>query len=154
MSRLEKAREFRDKLNANIIATRKLILRQDQMTPEELIEMAGIYDSWNDIAIGGIIEELTYLRYNYDLYQVLAGKEHLKQLDWTPDVAQSMFVKVQPVGVIPIWVQPTGAHDAYSLGDKVIYKDEIWISVMDGTDNNTTVPDGDIPYNRYWIPVV
>jgi hypothetical protein len=52
----------------------------------------------------------------------------------------------------PVWVQPTGAHDAYQTGDIVYYpteNDELWISKIDA---NTTVPDGDEPYNRYWEP--
>ena len=28
----------------------------------------------------------------------------------------------------PEWVQPTGAHDAYSYGAKVIHKDSHWVS--------------------------
>lgn len=52
----------------------------------------------------------------------------------------------------PVWKRPTGAHDAYAIGDIVHYptaSDPLWISKIVG---NTTVPDGDIPYNRYWEP--
>ena len=38
------------------------------------------------------------------------------------------------------WVQPTGGHDAYNTGDRVLFEGEVWESVMDGntwspTDN-------------------
>jgi hypothetical protein len=49
-------------------------------------------------------------------------------------------------------VQPTGAHDAYQINDIVHYptmNDGLWISKINA---NVTVPDGDIPYNRYWQP--
>ena len=37
----------------------------------------------------------------------------------------------------PEWVQPTGAHDAYSIGDKVTYNDRHWVS---NTNGNVWVP--------------
>ena len=30
------------------------------------------------------------------------------------------------------WVQPSGAHDAYNTGDRVIFEGEVWESVIDG----------------------
>jgi len=30
----------------------------------------------------------------------------------------------------PDWVQPTGAHDAYNIGDRVMYKGEAWESTI------------------------
>ena len=38
----------------------------------------------------------------------------------------------------PEWVQPTGAHDAYGVGDKVTYNGKHYISTMDG---NVWSPD-------------
>ena len=37
----------------------------------------------------------------------------------------------------PAWVQPTGAHDAYSKGDKVTHNGKRWTSDV---DNNTWEP--------------
>lgn len=37
----------------------------------------------------------------------------------------------------PEWVQPQGAHDAYSIGDKVTYNDRHWVS---NTNGNVWVP--------------
>ena len=37
----------------------------------------------------------------------------------------------------------------FPKADRVIYKDKIWTSKIDA---NTTIPDGDEPYNRYWGP--
>lgn len=45
MSRLEKAREFRRKINANLQATRKLI-RVDELSEEELTEMIDLYPQY------------------------------------------------------------------------------------------------------------
>ena len=38
----------------------------------------------------------------------------------------------------PEWVQPTGAHNAYSNGDKITYNGKHYISTMDG---NVWTPD-------------
>jgi len=32
---------------------------------------------------------------------------------------------------IPVWKQPTGAHDAYRLGDIVIYNNKTWECISD-----------------------
>lgn len=79
------------------------------------------------------------------LYKVL--QPHTSAIEWKPDEAVSLYVHVAPSGVIPNWVQPTGAHDAYQTGDIVMYNAQAWISKIDA---NTTVPDGDEPFNRYW----
>jgi len=148
LSRLERAIEFRKQIDSNLKATRKLV-RQDEMTPEELLELVDIYPKWEE-ELEVKVDEL--YKHEDGLYKVIQG--HTTQSDWTPDVAQSMFVKVQPTNVIPIWVQPIGSTDAYSFGDKVTYNGEVWESIWVGENVNTAVPDGDIPYNRYWIPVV
>ena len=46
-----------------------------------------------------------------------------------------------PAPDIPVWVQPTGAHDAYQTGDKVHYPtidDPVYVSLIDG---NVWSPD-------------
>ncbi|HZJ99658.1 MAG TPA: hypothetical protein VFC79_06610, partial [Tissierellaceae bacterium] len=42
---INKARIFRDKINANLVATRKLI-RVDELTEDELNDMIHIYDKY------------------------------------------------------------------------------------------------------------
>ena len=37
----------------------------------------------------------------------------------------------------PEWVQPTGAHDAYNIGDKVTHNGKTWVSDV---DNNVWEP--------------
>ena len=39
----------------------------------------------------------------------------------------------EPEDEWPEWVQPTGAHNAYSNGDKITYNGKRYISTMDGT---------------------
>lgn len=66
------------------------------------------------------------------LYRVV--QSHTTQDDWTPDITPALFTPVPRPGEIPVWHQPTGAHDAYAKGDKVRYPDEhgsVWVSLVD-----------------------
>jgi hypothetical protein len=36
-----------------------------------------------------------------------------------------------PTGGIPAWVQPTGSHDAYNIGDRVTHNGQTWTSTVD-----------------------
>lgn len=74
------------------------------------------------------------------------GVGHTTKAHWTPDIVP-WFTEIPEEG--SLWVQPTGAHDAYQAGDIVTYKGQKWISKIDA---NTTIPDGDEPFNRYWEP--
>ena len=62
---------------------------------------------------------------------------HTSQADWTPDATPALWVVVS-IDEYPEWVQPTGAHDAYSTGDKVSYNGKHYISTIDA---NTYAPD-------------
>ena len=133
-----------------LVAVRKL-LKEVEMPDEDLLEMIDIFPSWDSL-IGRLIQVGTKFKYDGNLYRV--EQEHTFQDDWLPNELPALYTKIVPVNVIPIWVQPIGSTDAYSFGDKVTYNGEVWESIWVGENVNTAVPDGDIPYNRYWIPVV
>lgn len=57
---------------------------------------------------------------------------HQTELGWEPSTTPALWNKVT-VG-IPVWVQPTGAHDAYQTGDQVHFPaidDPIYESLID-----------------------
>ena len=69
---------------------------------------------------------------NGDLYKVVQA--HTTQADWQPSAVPALFVKVS-LDEWPEWVQPSGAHDAYQIGDRVTFggqhytskiKDNVW----------------------------
>lgn len=68
------------------------------------------------------------------LYKCVQG--HTSQADWTPPVTPALWTAVS-IDEYPAWVQPTGAHDAYSKGDKVTHSGKHWASDV---DNNTWEP--------------
>lgn len=67
------------------------------------------------------------------LYRVVQA--HKSQGDWLPDKAPSLYVlmgKQDTAGKIKEWIQPTGAHNAYNIGDKVSFNGKIYESLING----------------------
>lgn len=64
------------------------------------------------------------------LYRV--QQDHTSSAEW-PVTTLSLY---KPIGVteegVPVWSQPTGAHDAYAKDDKVSYSGVIYMSTVDG----------------------
>lgn len=84
-----------------------------------------------------------------NLYRVVQA--HTSQADWPMAAAPALYT---PLGVtaedpdaIPEWVQPTGGHDAYNKGDRVLYQEKTWESLLDG---NVWAPDA---YPAGWAEV-
>lgn len=76
------------------------------------------------------------IKYNNVLYKVL--QNHISQSDWNPTAAPSLFAQVivsQDGTPLP-WVQPDSTNP-YSKGDKVIFNDKIYESLI---DNNVWSP--------------
>lgn len=59
---------------------------------------------------------------------------HTSQADWTPDLVPALWTPIGEPGTVPEWVQPTGAQDAYGLGDHVMHNGEEWVSTYDGAN--------------------
>lgn len=122
---------------AKAIQLRKLIENAAVSLPDE-DALLGIelFPRWQSGRAYKVDERI---RYEEKLYKVIQA--HTSQDEWTPDIAVSLFVEVALPGEIPVWKQPTGAHDTYQLGDKVRYPDangNIYISTV---NNNSWAPD-------------
>jgi len=121
------------------------ILAED-LTQDEIEAISGLYPTWG-VGIPCSVDDI--YSWNNTLYKVIQA--HISQSDWEPQNVPALFVITYTANVIPDWVQPTGAHDAYQIGGKVRFNGKIYESKINA---NVTVPDGDIPYNRYWKPIV
>lgn len=67
-------------------------------------------------------------------------QSHRSQANWTPENTPALWKEVAKPGEIPVWKQPTGAHDAYMKGDKVWYPEKnttVYVSII---DNNVWQP--------------
>lgn len=121
----EDAAEFRSTVN-EIIGT---------LTDEQALAAPVLFPVWQ--------AEVEYkagdrVRYEGKLYKVL--QDHNSQLDWEPISAPSLFASLltdeeDPENILP-WTQPDSTN-AYSIGDKVIFEEEIYESLI---DNNVWSP--------------
>lgn len=106
------------------------------LTDTEALEAVELFPNWQT---GTSYKVGIRVRYNGQLYR--CEQEHTSQADWTPDATPALWTAVAEPGEIPVWVQPTGAQDAYRFGDKVHYPtkdDPIYVSTI---DYNTYAPD-------------
>ena len=74
-------------------------------------------------------------QYNGALYKCVQA--HTSQADWMPSATPALW-KTVSVDEYPEWVQPTGAHDAYNIGDKVTYNGQHYVCTSNA---NVYAPD-------------
>ena len=71
------------------------------------------------------------------LYRVVM--DHTSAAEWAPSEYAALYT---PIGLTdagyPIWSRPTGAQDAYNIGDVVDYNGTLYKSLING---NTYAPD-------------
>lgn len=104
---------------------------------------SGAHDAYNT---GDIVN------YNGQLYESLINGNA-----WSPDVYPAGWKLVDSDAVepepgpepetYPQWVQPSGAHDAYNTGDRVVYNGTVYESTING---NVWAPD---EYPQGWKEV-
>lgn len=105
-----------------------------------------LYPEWSGDGVAyGAGERVTY---QGKIYKV--AQDHTSQEQYPPGAGtESLYTSIElSADGIPVWQQPTGAHDAYNKGDQVHYPDEdgpIYTSQIDG---NTWSPDA---YPAGWI---
>ena len=135
-----------NKLQAAEQLRRALQMFAATLSDEQAMEVATVYDEWQpdkQYAQGMYLTYGTNGVGDVQLYKV--AQAHTSQADWLPDKTPALYV---PIGLDdgghPVWSQPTGAHDAYNVGDVVDHGGVLYESQIDG---NTTVPGSD---ERYW----
>ena len=79
------------------------------------------------------------VRYEEKLYKCVQA--HTSQTGWEPDKTPALWTEVAKPGEIPVWRQPTGAQDAYRIGDLVHYPDADGPVYRSTIDYNTYAPD-------------
>lgn len=127
---------------AGQIATRDLI-KADSLSTDEILGLIDLYPKWESGKVY-LLDDL--IAYDNGLYQVI--QTHTSQADWTPDVVPALFTRKTPAGVIPDWVQPTGAHDAYNIGDRVTFNGQVYESLI----NANVWSPADYPQGWQLIP--
>lgn len=116
---------------------RMLANSTEALSDEDALNVAALFPTWVS-KMGQTVNVGERYWYDGRLWKVI--QSHTVQEDWTPDTAVSLFVEVS-IEEWPQWVQPTGAQDAYNIGDKVTFEGVHYVSLI---DNNVWSP-ADLP---------
>lgn len=103
---------------------------------EDALEAVELFPAW---AVDTAYSVGIRVRYEDKLYR--CEQAHTSQTGWEPDKTPALWTEVAEPGEIPVWRQPTGAQDAYRIGDKVHFpaeNDPVYVSTI---DYNTYAPD-------------
>jgi hypothetical protein len=111
---------------------REMIVKAStSLSDEDALEAIELYPQWQTGTAYKAKTDDTpadRIRYGETLYRCV--QSHTSQADWTPDITPALWTVVS-LDEYPEWVQPTGAQDAYHIGDKVSHADKHWISTVD-----------------------
>ena len=121
MTIIEQARKIRANMNT-VTST---------LSDEQGVELIALFEPWQSGTAYAISDRR---RYGDKLYKCVQA--HTAQDNWTPDQTPALWTVIS-IEEYPLWVQPTGAQDAYQTGDKVTFEGERYISLI---NNNTWSP--------------
>ena len=123
-----------NKLQAAEQLRKALQIFAQSLADDEAMEVATVYPKYE---IGKLYKAKEMFVYGENgvgdpqLYRVVS--EHTSQADWTPDKTPALYT---PIGLnengYTVWSKPTGAHDAYNMGDIVDYKGTLYKSLING----------------------
>jgi hypothetical protein len=114
------------------------LIRWDEITNEEMLDLI---DDFKEYSVGSFYVAGDIFSLKNQLYKVL--QPHTSQEDWQPDQTPALYKAIAPPSVIAEWKHPTGAHDAYNKGDKVLFSGKVYESLIDGnTWSPSAYPQG------------
>lgn len=117
------------------------IIYAGSLTDEQRESINNIYPTW---AVDTAYTEGDVVNYDNNLYKVV--QSHTSQADWKPSATPAIYtpylnVTVETdegeVEIINDYKQPTGGHDAYQKGDKIMFNGKTYVSTI---DNNVYSP--------------
>lgn len=119
------------------LALSYVVQNQDMFSDAQALQVAAIYPEWH---VDVDYRTKQVCRYNGELYR--CAQNHKSSNEYNPTVA-SLWTKItlDPVTGYDVWQQPSGSHDAYNVGDRVLYPDssgKVYESLING---NTWSPD-------------
>ena len=108
---------------------RMIELASASLSDTDALEAVELFPNWQTDTAYTLGIRVRYLGQLYRCEQA-----HTSQADWTPDVTRNLWTPVAEPHEIPVWQQPTGAQDAYRIGDKVHFPtadDPVYICTID-----------------------
>ena len=114
---------------AEILTQLKALLQPsvEELDDEVAAKVPSLFEPWkpDETVVAGTRR---YFKGTGLVYECVIG--HKTQSDWAPDVTPNLW-KVISLEEWPLWIRPTGAHDAYAKDAQVTWNDEHWISDYD-----------------------
>ena len=104
---------------------------QDSTSADEQLENIDVFPFWDGNGVDYAIDFKVKFIDNLELKLYRVVQAHTSQSDWSPPQVPALFTRVAQEGEVLVWVQPTGAQDAYQVGDIVWFPDvdtDKWIS--------------------------
>lgn len=149
LEELRKRQEEQDKI---IKATLETIVLSKDLNKEQKDNILKQYKPYQVGALYKVNDKFTH---NGKVYEVIQA--HTSQADWLPESTPALYKEYLNVEiknddgstteVVAEFKKPTGAHDAYKKGDKVLFNGKIYKSVI---NNNAYSPE---EYAQGWEEV-
>lgn len=129
-------------------------IRTDELTefaimadPEGALDIIPDWQEWTEYRVG------EHVVYEGTIYRIV--QSHRSQHDWLPSEVPALYTvanktstdPVDPEDGYPEWEQPTGVHNAYHTGDKVMFEGLAYQSVI---DNNLWSP---VDHPEGWVEI-
>lgn len=140
---LEEIRKRQEEQDKIIKATLETIVLFKDLNKEQ---RDNIFNQYKPYQIGVFYKVNDKFTHNGKVYKVIQA--HTSQSDWLPESTPALYKEYLNIAiknedgsvteVIKDFKQPTGAYDAYKIGDKVKYNGHIYKSMI---DNNVWSPD-------------
>lgn len=103
-----------------------LMLMDAGLPDDAALRVADLYPEWEagaDYRAGQVARD-------GGIYRCVQG--HASQAGWEPHATPALWAEIAYAGDIEQWRRPTGAHDAYGVGDTVSHLGAEWASLSDG----------------------
>lgn len=149
---LEELRKRQDEQDKIIKATLETIVLSKDLNEEQKDNILSQYKPYQ---VGTDYKENDKFVYKDKVYEVIQA--HTSQADWLPDSTPALYKEYLNIEiknedgstteVVKEFKQPTGAHDTYKKGDKVLFNGKIYKSKI---DNNAYSPE---EYSQGWEEV-
>jgi hypothetical protein len=123
-----------ERIEAMAVATRLTVADKvrDGLDNDTVASLVPIFPAWEP---GLTVKPGEVYSWDSTLVECIQG--HTTQADWPPDKTPALWkvhrTVAPPPGKDPDpWKQPTGAHDAYKVGDKVTFDGKVYESTING----------------------
>lgn len=117
----EKAKQLRAVIERAVVAL--------DLDNAAALDCAELFPRWE---VGKVYAAGERVQYDGKLYSCIGA--HTSQGEWTPAAAVSLWdeVKIDKATGYDEWQRPAGAHDAYNIGDRVVYNGVVYESTING----------------------